>query len=242
MRHSNLFWLVNRVADWKEKHTQGLVGGFEEFELALRVSLDGLLVGHGETSRADFTVDIGVLVSLDEAEDFVDITAGRRVLGVNSADLAGRVNDDGGTVVVTGVHQAVVSNPDLVGEVRDDGHLNLANTTLLARDLAPSVSGVDGVNGGTDDLDTSFSESIDLFGEGNDFGRADKGESERVEVENNPLTVLGVVGESDLADFVVSENSIELGVEERSGLADLNNLGHCDLRRIGNLGRMRNEM
>jgi hypothetical protein len=85
--------------------------------------------------------------------------------------------------------QNTVVASDVLGEIGEDGVLQVSDTALLARSVAPSFVGEDGVNRASNNLAVESFELRNSVREGEDFSGADEGEVKRVKEKKNFLAL-----------------------------------------------------
>jgi hypothetical protein len=219
---------VDHYTSYAQKFEPCLVSSAEVVLGQLGVSLHGL--GTGLPSAGDdLTVLLVVLEGLKEAEGLVDVAAHGKIVNSDLAEVLLGVNDEdaaeGDTVVLTLLNENSVVLGDLLGEIGQDGDVHLAKATLLALLVGPGQVRELAVDGGSDDLATEVLELLSAVGVLDDLRGANEGEVERVEEQDNPLSL--VVGQADRLEGAVGHQRIS--GELRSGLAD-DSLGHrgCD--------------
>src|SRR6185369_16967413 len=100
---------------------------------------------------------------------------------------------------------------------------DLADAAVLDRGVLPGQVGELGVDRDADDFDAALLEFFQAMIEGDQFRRADKGEVQRVEEQDNRLAL--ELGELQFLDFVVAKNG---GGGEIRGLF-ANENGHGEL-------------
>ena len=95
------------------------------------------------------------------------------------------------------VEQHAVVGADLLGQVGHERVLEPAEAALLARCLDPGQVAELAVDRAAEHLGAALAELLDPVAEGDDLGRADEGEVERVEEQDDVLAA--VVGQLDLS-------------------------------------------
>ena len=185
----------------------------------------GVVVGlHGLASRsplgrADFTVNVSVLESLDKSQDFVDVSANRQVVvrGVSEDALA--VDDESGSGSDTGIRalgdEGAVDAGDGLGVVCDQRQVDVAKSALVSCLLGVGVVREQRVSRSAQQHAVVLLELGVSIGEGQDLSWAHESEVQRVEEEYNVLAL--VVGQLDLLGLLVDADS---GLEVRSRLLD----------------------
>lgn len=185
----------------------------------------GVVVGlHGLASRsplgrADFTVNVSVLESLDKSQDFVDVSANRQVVvgGVSEDALA--VDDESGSGSDTGIRalgdEGAVDAGDGLGVVCDQRQVDVAKSALVSCLLGVGVVREQRVSRSAQQHAVVLLELGVSIGEGQDLSWAHESEVQRVEEEHNVLAL--VVGQLDLLGLLVDADS---GLEVRSRLLD----------------------
>ena len=113
-----------------------------------------------------------------------------------------------------GAELDVIRAADFVLHVGDQGVLHLTDTTVIDRGVLPGEVGELRVDRYADDFDTALLELVQAVIEGDQFGRADEGEVERVK-EDDRVFALGFRGQRVVADFVVAHDG---GCGEIGGL------------------------
>jgi hypothetical protein len=145
--------------------------------------------------RADFAVLLGKLQGVDHAQHFVDIAAERQVIDHLMADDALLVDQEGAAEGdAGGAELDVVGAADLVLHVGDQRVLHLADTTVVDRRVLPGEVGELRVDRYADDFDAALLELVQAVIEGDQFGRADEREVERVK-EDDGVLALGFRGQ-----------------------------------------------
>ena len=188
--HKENRWPSPRSSSCVKLHERYHLVLLEVLEAGLRVRLDGVsaLLPLG---RADLAVLAGELVALDEPQDLVRVTADIRLVHGEVLDDTIWVDDGGTTEGVAGIaHVPAVLLADLATEVADERVLHRTETTLLAGSVDPGEVGEDGVDGKANDLAVDGLELVIGLAEGDDLGRADEGEVERVGEEDQPLALV----------------------------------------------------
>jgi hypothetical protein len=163
----------------------------EGSELVLIRGLHGGSTG-SPGSGANFAVLVSVLEGLNEAEGLLDITTDGEVTDGDVSHDTLIVNDIGGTEsdtsIITVLNEAAVLPRDFLGGISDHWDVHLAETALLAVLLGVLHVNEVRVNGGTNDLASTLSESLGSIGVLADLSRAHKGEVKGPEEENNVLS------------------------------------------------------
>ncbi|MNY27077.1 hypothetical protein D3C86_1609640 [compost metagenome] len=133
----------------------------------------------------------GELQGFDQANHFVYFTTQWQVVHHLVLDNALLVDQEGGTQCHAGFVLDTVGASDLVLDVGHHGELHLANAAILHRGVAPGVVSELRVDGNADDFHAQVAEAIHAVVVGNDFRRADKGEVQRPEEQNNVFAAQG---------------------------------------------------
>jgi len=168
--------------------------------------------------RAEFAVLVVVLESLNDAKNLLRVTASRGVVEGGVAEVALVINDVSSTSREALVlEEAAVVLGDLLAGVSEDRHIELAETTLLARLLHPISVRLSRVAGRGDDLTVEILESLGVLRHGDDLSGADEGEVLGVPEQDNILAL--VVGKLDFLRAEVREHSFTL--ELRSSTKEL---------------------
>jgi len=146
--------------------------------------------------------------SLDQPQSLVNRPTNGQIVDSDLPDVVLVVNDEQAPVGDAGIgNHDSVSLADGVVDVGDQRDLHLAQTALLPVLLGPSQMGKLRVGGAAHDVATQVLELFDAVGEGDDLGRADKGEVEGVEEQDGVLAF--VIGHFEVVD--------ELAVDEGGG-------------------------
>lgn len=170
---------------------------------------------------ANFAMLFEELQGIDRAQHFVDIAAERQHVDVLVHDHAGLVDQEGATQRHTGRFEFnVVGAADVMLDVGHQRIANLADAAVLDCGVLPGkVRGL-GVDGHANHFYATLLELFQTMIKGDQFRRADKGEVERVEKQDDRLAL--ELGQFQFLDFVVAING---GGGEVRGLA-LNENGH----------------
>lgn len=184
------------------------------------VSLDGIgaLLPVG---GADLTVLLSELESVNESEGLLNGSADRQIVDGDLSDGSLGVNDEDTSESNTGLgdQHTVVLGQGVVG-VSEERDVDGAKTTVLSGNVGPGEERVLGVGGGKEDLGVSLLELRGGIGVGDDLGGAHKGESERDEGEDNPLTLELLKGD-------ILEDTVDNGGLLEGGGGVLNSGDHC---------------
>ena len=173
--------------------------------------------------RTDFAVLFGELQRVDHAQHFVDVAAERQVVDHLVADDALLVDQEGAAEGdAGGAELDVVGAADFMLDVSDQRVLDLADATVVDRGVLPRGVGELRVDRDADDFDAALLELVQAVIEGDQFRRADEGEVQRVE-ENDDILAGGFLGERVGADLVVAQDG--LSGEVGGLLADENGHG-----------------
>jgi len=164
----------------------------------LEVGFAALGVGlHGVISRlpvggADLAMLISELEGINQAEDLIDVSADGRVVHGDVANDTLVADDEETTESVSSFleHNSVVAG-DVASEIREEGDVELASqTTFLARSVDPSKMGKVRVDGGADKLAADVVEFLSTVAEGQNLGRADESEVQRIEEKDQVLSLV----------------------------------------------------
>ncbi|MEY3458807.1 MAG: hypothetical protein RL215_1964 [Planctomycetota bacterium] len=215
-----------------------------DVEQGLGVVLVECLLSGFPVAGAEF---IG-LESIEYAEDFIDIASDAEVVdGEPAEDALGVDKVDAAVGDAFAAVEDIVGGGELVVGVADHEVFELAEFFV---GVAPAFMGVHAVGAGGEYDGVAVCEFAESFIEGDDFGGADEGEVEGIEVEADPFAVeVGQFQVAELAVGVVFGAIISLECEISCGgwLTDAN--AHCDcllkywgsgsgdLRRVGLLVR-----
>ncbi len=146
----------------------------------------------GPLSGADLTELVGVLVSLDESEDLIDVSADWEIVDWDVSDNLVLVDDVGGSegnsIIITVVDEAAVGLGDFLGDISNQGDVHLSETSLLSVFLGVFHVWELGIDGDSNNLTAVLSELLGLVWELADLSGAHEGEIEWVEEENNVLS------------------------------------------------------
>ena len=160
---------------------------------------------------------LGELQRVDHAQHLVDVAPERQVVDHLMADDAVAVDQEGAAEGdAGGVEFDVVGATDFVLDVGDERIADLPDAALVHGRVLPRQMGEFRVDRHADDLDVARLEFGQAMVEGDQFGRTDEGEVERVEEEHDVLAAR-LCGEAELADLVVGGDRI--GGEVGCGLA-----------------------
>lgn len=126
---------------------------------------------------AHFSVLLEGLESLNQSEDFVNISSDWWVIHGDVTDILLWIDDESSSEVESSiqVHNAIVLSNNVVG-IRKQWDVDTSQTSFLTWSVDPGQVSETGINRNTDDLSTDLSEVLSLVREGNDFSGADKGE------------------------------------------------------------------
>lgn len=172
------------------------------------VGLHGL-ASRSPFGRADFTVDVSVLESLDKSQDFVDVSANWQIVvrGVSEDALA--VDDEGGSGSDTGIRalsdEGTVDAGNGLGVVGNERQADIPETSLVSWLLGVGVVREQRVSGGSQQYAVVFLELGVSIGEGQDLSWTHESEVQRVEEEHDVLAL--IVGQLDLLGLLVDADS-----------------------------------
>ena len=190
--------IISRYIDEEEEQQKGtLVEPWEslsvlgeELEGLSGVSLHGGLA-LGPVGRADLAVLVGELEGLDQAKDLLGVAADGEVVHGDLANDALGVDDEETTEGVARVHvKHTIVDGDLLVDVLDQRDVHLAETSVLAVGVDPGQVGEHRVHRDTKHLSVQLGELGSSLREGNNLSGAHKGEVQRIEEENNPLSLV----------------------------------------------------
>lgn len=136
------------------------MNSLEVLVLLDNIGLDGLTT-LSPVSRANLTVLLVALVTLDDAEHLVNVTLNGRVVHREVTNNTVGVDDVGSTAVVTIANEALVILTNGLGKIGSNGESHASDTTLGTGNLGPSMVSKDGVNraennGGVDSIELSL--------------------------------------------------------------------------------------
>lgn len=194
--------------------TEVLLGGVDGWLDGLRASLP--------VGRANLTVLLGELESLNQSQGLVHGSTDRQVVDGDLSQGSLRVNQEdtsqGNTLLLD--QDTVVLGQGVVG-VSNQWNVDWAQATVLSGDVGPGQQGVLGVGGGKQNLDVLLSELLDGIGVGNDLSWANESESQWDEGQQDPLTLVLLQG--DLLENTVDDGGL---LESWGWLLD--DWRHCD--------------
>ncbi|KAI6755403.1 hypothetical protein HG531_004509 [Fusarium graminearum] len=164
--------------------------------LVLDGGVDNDVLTRDPVDRGGDAVLVTGLEGVDDAEDLGGVAAGGGRVGEDGADGLLGVDDEDGSDGEGNALLIDVEKRNLALLVTNDGELDVAASNLT-NVLDPSLVGLDGVGGETDELDVALGELWLELGKGTELSGADGG------------VVLGV-GEED--DPVVADELVEVNV------------------------------
>ncbi len=103
-------------------------------------------------------------------------------------------------------NQDVVVASDLLVEVGDERIIDLTEATLISRRVSPSQVRVVAVDGNADDLNAEVAELLAAIRKSDDFGRANKGEVERIKEQKDVFAF--ELAERKFAETSVGKNGL----------------------------------
>jgi hypothetical protein len=189
----------------------------EEFFASRNARFDGSF-SFFPVGWADFAVGFEVLEGLDHSEGFIDGASERQVIDDLVSDNACFVDEEQAAEGDCIVEQNIVIPGDLLFDVSDKGVVYSADATFGARDVSPSEVGEFAVDRNADDFDAQVIEFFDSVGESDNFGWANEGKVQRVEEQQDVLSL--ELAEGQRTERSVFHNSI--GGEIWSGFGDEN--------------------
>jgi hypothetical protein len=154
----------------------------------------------------------GELQGINHAQHFVDVAAERQVIDHLMANGAVLVDQEGAAEGnAGGAELDVVGAADFVLDVGDQRVLHLADAAVVDRGVLPREVGELRVDRDADDFDAALLEFVQTVIEGDQFGRADEGEVERIEKDHHVLAL--VVRELQRLHFIVAKDCgcVEIG-------------------------------
>lgn len=179
-------------------------------------------------SRADLTVLIGVLETLEDTDGLIDGTTNAVIVDVDVAELALGIDQEdtteGLSVVKTGRISIVdaVSLHDLASDIGEEEELDVVvEATLGGGSLEPAEVSVRRITRDTNDSGVEGLELLESVGVGDELSGADEGVVHGVEEEEDPTTL-------EILEGGLVDNFLTLGTsksEGGSGLTDAER--HC---------------
>ena len=180
-------------------------------------TMHGMDARVGGGYRMSFT-NLGTGSSHSFTVKYVELVPNERIRHTDTFDAPSLPGEMQVTVTlkksIVGTELNVVGAADLVLHVGDQGVLHLADATVVDRRVLPCEVGELRVDRDADDFDAALLELVQAVIEGDQLGRADEGEIERVK-ENDRVLALGFRGQREVADFVVAHDG---GCGEIGGL------------------------
>jgi len=150
--------------------------------------------------RTDIPMGLVELQSVHHAQHLVDIPSEGQVVDHLVSDHAGTVDEERATQ--RNIPRRRFHPVRLADAVRQIGHQRIANRTdaaVIDTRVAPGVVCVMGVHRNADDLDLPGLKVVQPVIEGNQLGRANEGEIQRIE-EQHSVPALGGTREVEVVD------------------------------------------
>jgi len=167
-----------------------LVVGLEIGFAGLRVGFHGGLAGL-PAGGAHLSVLVCELEGLNKTKSFIDISANRKIIDSNLSQNLVFVNDKQTTEADTvRFLKNAIGPADGHRFVRQQRNLHFTQTSSFPGFLNPSQVGEVRISRAGDDFTADLAEFLGSVREGNDLSRADKGEVQGIEEQNNILALV----------------------------------------------------